>query len=182
MFDSLASAAWLWVPCTLFAAAAQTVRNAAQRTLTDEVGALSATLVRFLFGLPLTVAWVAFLYWGPGSTARLPDFNLPYLGWIGMGAFFQIFATAALLRAMQERNFAVAVTLSKTEVLQVGLFSVVLLHELPTGMAVLAMVVATLGVLLLGLPRQGQLLSWRAWCSKSAMYGRQSGRDPGSEP
>ena len=155
MFDSLASAAWLWVPCTLFAAAAQTVRNAAQRTLTDEVGALSATLVRFLFGLPLTVAWVAFLYWGPGSTARLPDFNLPYLGWIGMGAFFQIFATAALLRAMQERNFAVAVTLSKTEVLQVGLFSVVLLHELPTGMAVLAMVVATLGVLLLGLPRQG---------------------------
>ncbi len=52
MFDSLASAAWLWVPCTLFAAAAQTVRNAAQRTLTDEVGALSATLVRFLFGLP----------------------------------------------------------------------------------------------------------------------------------
>ena len=165
MFDSLASAAWLWVPCTLFAAAAQTVRNAAQRTLTDEVGALSATLVRFLFGLPLTVAWVAFLYWGPGSTARLPDFNLPYLGWIGMGAFFQIFATAALLRAMQERNFAVAVTLSKTEVLQVGLFSVVLLHELPTGMAVLAMVVATLGVLLLGLPRQGQLLSWRAWAA-----------------
>ena len=175
MFDSLASAAWLWVPCTLFAAAAQTVRNAAQRTLTDEVGALSATLVRFLFGLPLTVAWVAFLYWGPGSTARLPDFNLPYLGWIGMGAFFQIFATAALLRAMQERNFAVAVTLSKTEVLQVGLFSVVLLHELPTGMAVLAMVVATLGVLLLGLPRQGQLLSWRAWCSKSAMYGLLAG-------
>ena len=104
MFDSLASAAWLWVPCTLFAAAAQTVRNAAQRTLTDEVGALSATLVRFLFGLPLTVAWVAFLYWGPGSTARLPDFNLPYLGWIGMGAFFQIFATAALLRAMVEEN------------------------------------------------------------------------------
>ena len=51
MFDSLASAAWLWVPCTLFAAAAQTVRNAAQRTLTDEVGALSATLVRFLFGI-----------------------------------------------------------------------------------------------------------------------------------
>lgn len=175
MFDSLASAAWLWVPCTLFAAAAQTVRNAAQRTLTDEVGALSATLVRFLFGLPLTVAWVAFLYWEPGSTARLPDFNLPYLGWIGMGAFFQIFATAALLRAMQERNFAVAVTLSKTEVLQVGLFSVVLLHELPTGMAVLAMVVATLGVLLLGLPRQGQLLSWRAWCSKSAMYGLLAG-------
>ncbi len=175
MPDSLASTAWLWVPCTLFAAAAQTVRNAAQRSLTDEVGPLSATLVRFMFGLPLTVAWVALLYWGPGSTARLPDFNAPYLGWIGMGAFFQIFATAALLRAMQERNFAVAVTLSKTEVLQVGLFSVVLLHELPTGIAVAAMLVATLGVLTLSLPRQGQMLSWRAWCSKSALYGLLAG-------
>ncbi len=178
MLDSLASAAWLWVPCTLFAAAAQTVRNAAQRSLTDEVGPLPATLVRFMFGLPLTLAWVALLYWGDGgqgSTARLPDFNAPYLGWIGMGAFFQIFATAALLRAMQERNFAVAVTLSKTEVLQVGLFSVVLLHELPTGMAVVAMLVATLGVLTLSLPRQGQMLSWRAWCSKSALYGLLAG-------
>ena len=101
MFDSLASAAWLWVPCTLFAAAAQTVRNAAQRTLTDEVGALSATLVRFLFGLPLTVAWVAFLYWGPGSTSRQPDLNQPNVVCIGMGALYQNIATAALLRAMQ---------------------------------------------------------------------------------
>src|SRR5574344_2550779 len=153
MLDALvaaASPAGLWVPITLFAAAAQTVRNTAQRTLTDEVGPWSATLVRFLFGLPLTIVWVLWLYGLPGSTAVLPPFNLPYLGWIGMGAFFQIFATAALLRAMQERNFAVAVTLSKTEVLQVGLFSVVLLHELPTGMAVVAMLVATLGVLLLG--------------------------------
>jgi len=175
MLDSLASLAWLWVPCTLFAAAAQTVRNAAQRSLTDEIGALAATLVRFMFGLPLTFAWMALLYWGPGSTARLPEFNASYLGWIGMGALFQIFATAALLRAMQERNFAVAVTLSKTEVLQVALFSAVLLHELPTGIAMLAMLVATLGVLVLSLPRQGQMLSWQAWCSKSALYGLLAG-------
>lgn len=174
-FANLASLPWLWVPITLFAAAAQTVRNTAQRTLTDEVGPWSATLVRFLFGLPLTIVWVLLLYGLPGSTALLPPFSLPYLGWIGMGAFFQIFATAALLRAMQERNFAVAVTLSKTEVLQVALFGVVLLHELPTAMAVLAMLVATLGVLALSLPRQGQLLSWRAWCSKSALYGLLAG-------
>lgn len=179
MSDVSASLLWLWVPITLFAAAAQTVRNTAQRTLTDEVGALPATLVRFMFGLPLTLVWVVLLYLWPsgtaGSATALPDFNWLYLGWIGMGAFFQIFATAALLRAMQERNFAVAVTLAKTEVLQVALFGVVLLQELPTQIAMLAMVVATLGVLMLSLPRQGQLLSWRAWCSKSALYGLLAG-------
>ena len=178
MLDSLAHLAhlaWLWVPITLFAAAAQTIRNTAQRALTDEVGALPATLVRFLFGLPLTVLWVLLLYFLPGSTATLPPFNPTYLGWIGMGAFFQIFATAALLRAMQERNFAVAVTLSKTEVLQVALFGVVLLQEVSTGTAMLAMWVATLGVLALSLPRQGQMLHWRAWCSKSALYGLLAG-------
>ncbi len=77
------------MPITLFAAAAQTVRNTAQRTLTDEVGPWSATLVRFLFGLPLTIVWVLLLYGLPGSTAVLPQFSLPYLGWIGMGAFFR---------------------------------------------------------------------------------------------
>jgi hypothetical protein len=41
------AAPWLWIPLTLFAAAAQTVRNTAQRRLTDELGALGATLVRF---------------------------------------------------------------------------------------------------------------------------------------
>lgn len=175
MLDSVASLAWLWVPITVFAAAAQTVRNTAQRALTDEVGPLPATLVRFLFALPLTVLWVLLLHFWPGSTATVPPFNARYLGWIGMGAFFQIFATAALLRAMQERNFAVAVTLAKTEVLQVALFGVVLLQEVSTGTAMLAMLVATLGVLTLSLPRQGQLLQWRAWCSKSALYGLLAG-------
>jgi hypothetical protein len=35
--------------------------------------------------------------------------------------------------AMKERNFAVAVTLSKTEVLQVALFAAMFPRELPTG-------------------------------------------------
>ena len=39
---------WLWIPITIFAALAQTVRNAAQRHLTPILGTLGATLVRFL--------------------------------------------------------------------------------------------------------------------------------------
>lgn len=168
---SLHDLTWLWVPITLFAAAAQTVRNTAQRSLTQELGTLSATLVRFMYGLPFAGLWLALLYLVPAQTPAVPDLSPAYLGWIALGAFFQVGATVALLLAMKERNFAVAVTLSKTEVLQVALFSTVFLHELPTPLALLAMAVATAGVLILSLPPRGQLLSLQAWMSKSALYG-----------
>ena len=171
MSASLHDLTWLWVPITLFAAMAQTVRNTAQRSLTQELGTLSATLVRFLYGLPFAGLWLALLYLVPAQTPAVPSFSPAYLGWIALGAFFQVGATVALLLAMKERNFAVAVTLSKTEVLQVALFSTVFLHELPTPLALLAMAVATAGVLILSLPPRGQLLSLQAWMSKSALYG-----------
>jgi len=163
--------AWLWVPVVLFAALAQTARNTAQRSLTAELGTLPATLVRFLYGLPFAGAWLAALYALPAQPPAVPHFSATYLGWIAMGAFFQVAATATLLLAMKERNFAVAVTLSKTEVLQVALFASLFLHELPTSLALLAMGVATLGVLLLSLPPRGQLLSPVAWLGRPALYG-----------
>ena len=168
---SLEAPAWLWIPVVLFATLAQTARNTAQRTLTAELGTLPATLVRFLYGLPFAGLWLALLYWWPDRPPALPHFSAAYLAWITLGAVFQVAATAALLLAMKERNFAVAVTLSKTEILQVALFGAVFLHELPTALALAAMVIATVGVLLLSLPPRGQLLSLQAWFSKSALYG-----------
>jgi drug/metabolite transporter (DMT)-like permease len=171
MSESLVSWMWLWVPITLFAALAQTVRNTAQRSLTQQLGTLPATLVRFLYGLPFAAVFLLLLYVLPAQPPALPHFSAAYLGWITLGAVFQVAATAALLLAMKERNFAVAVTLSKTEILQVALFGAVFLHELPTALALAAMVIATVGVLLLSLPPRGQLLSLQAWFSKSALYG-----------
>lgn len=162
---------WLWVLITLFAALAQTVRNTAQRSLTQQLGTLPATLVRFLYGLPFAAVFLLLLYVLPAQPPALPHFSAAYLAWITLGAVFQVAATAALLLAMKERNFAVAVTLSKTEILQVALFGAVFLHELPTALALAAMVIATVGVLLLSLPPRGQLLSLQAWFSKSALYG-----------
>jgi hypothetical protein len=48
---------WLWIPVTVWAAFAQTLRNAAQRSLIGELGTLGATLVRFLYGLPFAALW-----------------------------------------------------------------------------------------------------------------------------
>ena len=49
---------WLWALFTLIAAAAQTVRNVAQRELTAKLGTVGATHVRFLFGLPFALVFL----------------------------------------------------------------------------------------------------------------------------
>lgn len=164
--------AW-WIPVVLFAALAQTGRNAAQRSLTASAGTWGATLSRFLFGLPFALVWLAALYLLPGSTAAWPAFSGPYWAWLCIGAAFQIAATAALLAAMKTRNFTVAVTLSKTEVLQIALFATVFLAESPTATMLAAMALASVGVALLGWPagQPGAALGARAWLSPSASYG-----------
>ena len=174
-FDGASVWTWLWVPVVVFAAAAQTVRNAAQRSLTSSLGTWSATLVRFLYGLPFAVACLVLLYAVPAQTPAWPQFSWAYFGWIVVGAAFQIGATAALLLAMQQRNFAVAVTLSKSEVLQVALFGAVLLAEWPSMGMWGAMALATAGVMMLSLPPRSvspsAATSPMAWFSRSAGYG-----------
>src|SRR5688572_25408158 len=117
----------LWIPVTIWAAFAQTVRNAAQRHLTAELGTLGATLVRFLYGLPFAALWLFLVQAFTGDS--LPGATLPFLGWVVVGAVSQILATALLLRTMQARNFALGVAYSKTEVLQVAIFGFVFLHD-----------------------------------------------------
>lgn len=153
--SSLPLLAWIWIPITLWAAFAQTVRNAAQRTLISDLGTLAATLVRFLYGLPLAAAWVLGTCVLGDRPGLLPVFTPTYAAWLAMGAVMQVAATAFVLLAMKERNFILAVAYSKTEVLQVALFSAVLLNELPGAVALAAMAAATCGVVLLSVPRGG---------------------------
>jgi drug/metabolite transporter (DMT)-like permease len=151
----------------VWAAFAQTVRNAAQRHLTAELGTLGATLVRFLYGLPFAALWLMAVR---GITAApMPSPGSAFLLWVLLGAVSQIGATALLLRTMQERNFAVGVAYSKTEVLQVGLFALAFLGDPLTLPAAAAMVCGTLGVLMLS------PLSRTGWTSKAALTGLASG-------
>ena len=160
-------AAWLWIPITVWAAFAQTVRNAAQRHLAAELGTLGATLVRFLYGLPFAALWLLAVR---GITAApFPSPGSTFLLWVLLGAVSQIGATALLLRTMQERNFAVGVAYSKTEVLQVALLALAFLGDPLTLSAVAAVVCGTLGVLMLS------PLSRTGWTSKAAVMGLGSG-------
>jgi drug/metabolite transporter (DMT)-like permease len=161
----------LWIPVTLFAAFAQTIRNATQKHLTASLGTLGATLVRFVYGVPFALAWLAVVKVLGGFA--LPTPNWPFTGWILLGAVSQIGGTALLLQVMHERNFTLGVAYSKTEALQVAFFGFLLLGD-PIGAATLvAVVCGTLGVMLMSpLERKHPLRTLaRGWTSRVALLG-----------
>src|SRR6202045_4917904 len=139
MLDS----SWLWALFTVIAAFSQTVRNAAQRQLTTSLGTVGATHVRFLFGFPFALLFLAgVLIAGGGS---LPRPGAAYWAWVADGALAQVAATALMLAAMNQRSFVVTIAYIKTEPVQVALFGLVLLGDTVTVWLGLAILVATAG-------------------------------------
>jgi uncharacterized membrane protein len=166
---------WLWIPITIGAAVAQTTRNAAQRHLTVELGTLGATLVRFLYGLPFAVLWLVLAR--TFTSATIPAAPLPFYLWVLLGALSQIAATAFLLRAMHERNFALGIAYSKSEVIQVAVFALVFLGDRVSGPAAIAIACATIGVMLLSPADKVRPIHALAvgWTSRTALLGLAAG-------
>lgn len=166
----------LWIALTVWAGFAQTLRNAAQRSISTEAGTLGATLVRFLFGLPFALIYLGAILLIKGD--GLPEINLTFLGWVLEGALAQIVATALLLRVMAARNFAVGVAYSKTELIQVAVFAGIFLDDPTSAITVIAIAIATAGVLLLSPPAgdRGRLRGMLdGWTSHAALLGVASG-------
>ncbi|WP_144640684.1 DMT family transporter [Bordetella genomosp. 13] len=152
---------WLWIPATLVAAAAQAGRNAVQRGLTATLGTLGATQVRFLFGFPFALLYLLIVCLLAGETP--PAVNTPFLLFVLAGALLQIAATALMLAAMRERSFVVVTAWTKTEPVQVALFGFAVLGDPLSPAGMLAVVLATLGVVLMSSRPAGavQASNWR---------------------
>jgi drug/metabolite transporter (DMT)-like permease len=134
-----------WIPATIAASLLQTARNLAQRSLTDTIGVVGATQVRFLFGLPFAMLFLATACLG---LQRLPpQIGMASLGYTLAGAVAQIAATGLMLAAMRERSFAVTTAYTKTEPVQVALFGAALLGDALTPLKFLAIALATAGVI-----------------------------------
>ena len=138
---------WLWIVFTVIAAAAQTVRNAMQRELTGTLGTLGATHVRFLFGFPFALVFLAVLMLWTG--ARLPQTGWAFWLWVLDGSAAQIAATALMLAAMGERSFVVTIAYIKTEPIQVAVFGLIFLGDVVTLPMMIAIIVATSGVVIM---------------------------------
>jgi len=150
----------LWAVFTLIAAAAQTARNATQRELTATLGTVGATHVRFLFGFPFALLFLAGVLLVTGDP--LPRPGLLYWPWIFCGFMAQIAATALMLAAMNDRSFVVTIAYIKTEPVQVALFGFVLLGDRVTPLMALAIMIATAGVVVMSLkPGAAQVGGWR---------------------
>jgi drug/metabolite transporter (DMT)-like permease len=138
---------FLWAIFTVIAAAGQTARNAMQRGLTQTIGTVGATLVRFLFGLPFGILFLALVaIW---TEAPLPPVTAPFLLWAFAGATAQIAATALMLMAMNERSFVVTIAYIKTEPVLVAVFGLIFLGDKLTLATAAAILIATLGVMLM---------------------------------
>lgn len=140
----------LWIVTTIAAAGCQSLRNALQRGLTVSLGTVGATHVRFLFGLPFALIFFAVVLAVTGTTPHLGPSFWPAAAAGGIG---QILATACMLHAMRDRSFLVTIAYTKTEPVQVALFGLIFLGEVPTPLLVAAIVVATAGVLVSSWPK-----------------------------
>ena len=140
-------AASLWIVFTLLAAAGQTARNAMQRELTAKLGTVGATHVRFLFGFPFALIFLAGVLIATGLP--MPKPGAIFLPWIILGAGAQIVATATMLMAMNDRSFVVTIAYIKTEAIQAAIFGLLFLGDRLTLPILAAIVIATAGVVLM---------------------------------
>jgi drug/metabolite transporter (DMT)-like permease len=145
----MADASALWPVFTMIAAAAQTVRNATQRDLTQKLGTVGATHIRFLFGFPFAIVFLAVAL--AVLAQPVPTTSLLFWVWAIGAALAQIAATALMLAAMTERSFVVVYAYIKTEPVQAALFGLVFLGDHLTPVLAAAILIATVGVVVMAL-------------------------------
>ena len=144
----------LWIPFTIVAALGQVARNAMQRSLTGPLGTWGATNIRFLFGFPFSVLF--FLAVLVVSGDPLPWPTAVFWPWLLLGALSQILATGLMLLAMNDRSFVVTTAYLKTEAIQTAIFGFVFLGDQLTLPKVVAIVIATVGVVITALRSGGE--------------------------
>ena len=143
------SIATLWIPFTLIAALGQVARNAMQRQLTGPLGTWGATNIRFLFGFPFSVVFFAVVLVVSGD--KIPWPTMAFWPWLLLGALTQIVGTGLMLLAMNDRSFVVTTAYLKTEAPQTAIFGFVFLADHLTALKVVAILTATLGVVITAL-------------------------------
>ena len=148
------SIATLWIPFTLVAALGQVARNAMQRSLTGPLGTWGATNIRFLFGFPFSILFFAVVMVVSGDPIPWP--TAAFWPWLLLGALAQIVGTGMMLLAMNDRSFVVTTAYLKTEAIQTAIFGFIFLGDHLTTLKVIAILIATAGVVIAALRPGGE--------------------------
>ena len=166
---------FLWIPLTIAAAFLQNVRSALQKHLKGRLGTTGATFVRFGYGFPFAIAYLAVLVYGFDFPTPAP--NGEFATFIVLGGLAQILATAFLVTLFDARNFAVGTTYSKTETVQAAIFAIIFLGETISLNATIGILVSLVGVVAISSARgpAGIGAIARGWTNRAALTGLASG-------
>ena len=159
-----------WILCTVIAASIQSLRTAGQRQLANEMSPLAATLVRYLFGLPLAIIYVTFLWLVSEPLVLVP--KLDFVVMVFVGGIFQIIATILMIRLFLARNFAVGGTYIRCEILITAVIGALFFSELISIVGWIAIIISASGLVIVSLAKMQLPVS--IW-SGSALLGLSAG-------
>ena len=142
---------WGWVYLTFMAASAQALRTGGQKHLTQHLGTLAVTLVRFAFGLPFAVAYLAVLL--TLLDKDIPTLTLTFVVYCLAGSLSQIVATLMLIYLFSLRNFAVGTTYARTEAFLTAVVGAVFFGEFINLLGWLAIAISVAGVVIITVVR-----------------------------
>jgi drug/metabolite transporter (DMT)-like permease len=165
----------LWIGITYTSAFLQNLRSTLQKHLKGRMGTTGATFVRFGFGMPFALAYLALLHFGLGRALPIP--NAAFAIWAIVGAISQIAATFLLVQLFSFRNFAVGTAYSRTEPAQAALFALVFVGESASPGTLVAIAISVAGVMVISVARtQVTALSvLTSLTSRTALTGLSSG-------
>lgn len=164
----------LWIPITLLAATAQTIRFVLQKRLKGTVlSTAGATFARFVYSAPIAV--VIALAYSQSSAQAIPGMSWEFWAYAVAGGTTQILGTVCMVALFAQRHFAVGITFKKTEVLMSVLVGLILLGEGVSWLGFGAIVLGLLGVVLLSDPPGGEGHWIKRICNRAAAIGLASG-------
>ena len=164
----------LWIIATLCAASFQTIRFTLQKILADgNLSPLGATYSRFIFAAPWIVLFsLIFLLL---TNVSIPDLESQFLLFAVGGGLAQILATVCVILVFKSRNFAVGITIKKTEVILTALVGLILIGEGVSTISMFLICLGGAGVFFLSKKVSSVDRSNFSILNKSAVYGLLSG-------
>lgn len=140
-----------WIVITIAAAFLQNIRSAMQKHLKGVMGTTGATFVRFGYGVPFALLYLAVLWRGFDRPLPVPDAH--FFLWAVIGGLSQIVATFLLVHLFSFRNFAVGTAYSRTEPAQAALFALIFLGEAASRGTLVAIAISIVGVMIISVAR-----------------------------
>ena len=165
-----------WIPISLAAAIAQTMRFMLQKHLkSTKLSTAGATFSRFIYSAPLVA--VLFITYVNVSGQEMPQSSARFWTFALGGGLAQILATLCVVALFAERNFAVGITFKKTEVLQSAIIGFLVLGDRLSVAGTIAILIGFAAVLLLADPPKGSYTGpyWKRFFNRAAGLGLLSG-------